>query len=70
MSPITSMMRFEKRVKIRVRYIGPFEIIGIVGEVFYDLALPSDISVVNQVFYLYASTLYFEWVSLHWDSVD
>ena len=46
------VMRFGKRGKLSPRYIGPFEILRIVGDVAYELSLPPDLSVVHLVFHV------------------
>ena len=45
------MIRFGKRGKLLLRYIGPFEILDKVGIVAYRLALPSSLSGVHKVFH-------------------
>ena len=39
-SPMKGVMRFGKRGKLSLRYIGPFEVLMRMGEVAYELALP------------------------------
>ena len=39
-SPTKGVMRFRKKGKLSPRYIGPFEVLGLKGEVAYELALP------------------------------
>ncbi|XP_069154567.1 uncharacterized protein [Solanum lycopersicum] len=51
-SPTKGVMRFGKRGKISKRYIGPFEVLKRMGEVAYELALPSGLSGVHPVFHL------------------
>ena len=46
------MVRFGKRGKLRPRYIGPYEITQRVGAVAYQLALPTDMSRVHDVFHV------------------
>ncbi|XP_060210554.1 uncharacterized protein LOC132637492 [Lycium barbarum] len=48
-SPMKGVKRFEKKGKLSPRYIGPFEILHRVGEVTYELALPSGLSLVFHV---------------------
>ena len=45
-------MRFEKKGKLSPRYIGPFEVLGLKGEVAYELALPPELSQVHLVFHV------------------
>ena len=45
-------MRFGKREKLRPKYIGPFEVLGLKGEVAYELALPLELSQVHPVFHI------------------
>ena len=45
-------MRFGKKEKLSPRYIGPFEILGLKGEVAYKLALPPELSQVHPVFHV------------------
>ncbi|XP_070015168.1 uncharacterized protein [Nicotiana sylvestris] len=51
-SPMKGVMRFGKEGKLSPRYIGPFEILQIVGEVAYKLALPLSLSAVHLVFHV------------------
>ena len=46
------LMRFGKKEKLALRYIGPFEILDRVGGVSYRLALPSHMSQVHPVFHI------------------
>ena len=43
-SPTNGVMRFEKKGKLNLRYVGPFEVLGLKGEVAYELALPPELS--------------------------
>ena len=45
-------MRFGKRGKLSLRYIGPFEIFRRWGSIAYELALPPKLSGVHLVFYV------------------
>ena len=45
-------VRFNKRGKLSLRYIGPFKILERVGTVAYRLALPPSLSGVNAVFHV------------------
>ncbi|XP_072090487.1 uncharacterized protein [Arachis hypogaea] len=51
-SPIKGVMRFGKRGKHSLRYIGPFEILDIIGAVTYRLALLPELSMIHPVFYV------------------
>ncbi|WMV38027.1 hypothetical protein MTR67_031412 [Solanum verrucosum] len=46
------VMRFGRRGKLSPRYIGLFEILRIVGEVAYELALPPAFSAIHPVFHI------------------
>ena len=46
------MVRFGKRGKLSLRFIGPFEILERVGIVAYRLALPPSMSGVHEVFHV------------------
>ena len=48
--PKRGVVRFGKRGKLSLRFIGPFEILERVGTVAYRLALPSSMSSVHEVF--------------------
>ncbi|GAV58503.1 Chromo domain-containing protein [Cephalotus follicularis] len=45
-------MRFGKKGKLSLRYIGPFEILERIGEVAYRLALPQNLSHIHDVFHV------------------
>ena len=51
-SPWKGVLRFEKRGKLSPRYIGPYEIIDKVGEVAYQLRLPSELANIHDVFHV------------------
>ena len=50
--PKRGLVRFGKRGKISLRYIGPFEVLKRVGTVSYQLALPPSSSSVYTVFHV------------------
>ena len=50
--PKRGVVRFGKRGKLSLRYIGPFEVLKIVGTVAYRLALPPSLSGVHVVFHV------------------
>ena len=51
-SPMKGMMRFGRKGKLALRYIGPFEIRSKVGEVAYRLVLPPELSRIHLVFHM------------------
>ena len=50
--PKRRVVRFGKRGKLAPRYIGPFEVLERVGIVAYQLAIPSSVSGVHEVFHV------------------
>ena len=50
--PKRGVIRFGKRGKWSLRYIGPFEVLESVGAVPYRLALPPSLSTVHEVFHV------------------
>nr|XP_019071478.1 uncharacterized protein LOC109121266 [Solanum lycopersicum] len=51
-SPMKGVMRFGMKGKRSPRFIGPFEILSRVGEVAYQLVLPSGLSTLHPVFHV------------------
>ena len=52
LSPWKGVVRFGKRGKLSPRYIGSYEIIERVGSLAYRLALPSELSMIHNVFHV------------------
>ena len=52
MSPKKGVLRFDKKGKLAPRYIGPFEVIKVVGKAAYQLRLPSQLFGVHDVFHV------------------
>ena len=50
--PKRGVVRFGKRGKLLSRFIGPFEILEMVGTIAYRLALPPSMSDVHEVFHI------------------
>ena len=50
--PKRGVVRFGKRGKLSLRFIGPFEILERVGTIAYRLALPPNMSSVHKVFHV------------------
>ena len=50
--PKREVVRFDKKGKLSLRFIGPFEILERVGIVAYRLALPPSMSGVHEVFHI------------------
>ena len=44
------MKRFEKKGKLSPRFVGPFEILEMIGTVAYRIALPPELSSIHNVF--------------------
>ncbi|GJW41940.1 putative reverse transcriptase domain-containing protein [Tanacetum coccineum] len=51
-SPWKGVVHFGKRGKLNPRYVGPFKVLGKVGEVAYKLELPEELSRVHNTFHL------------------
>ncbi|XP_021741299.1 uncharacterized protein LOC110707581 [Chenopodium quinoa] len=51
-SPMKGVMRFGKKGKLSLKYIGPYEILQRIGKVAYRLALLMDLSKVHDVFHV------------------
>ena len=51
-SPWKGVLEFGRRGKLRPRYIGPYEIIAIVGPIAYRLDLSPELSKVHNVFHV------------------
>ncbi|KAD6118888.1 hypothetical protein E3N88_10159 [Mikania micrantha] len=49
-SPWKGLIRFRKRGKLSLRYIGPFKILARIGEVAYRLELPHELSSIHPTF--------------------
>ncbi|WMV24553.1 hypothetical protein MTR67_017938 [Solanum verrucosum] len=45
-------MRFGKKGKLSPRYIGPYKISKIIGNISYELELPQELVIVHQVFHI------------------
>ncbi|XP_049369911.1 uncharacterized protein LOC125834804 [Solanum verrucosum] len=71
-SPMKGVMRFGKKGKLSLRYIGPFEIVECIGEVAYELVLPPDLSGVHPVFHISMLKKYHQGGAhvIQWDSVS
>ena len=51
-SPSKGVLRFGKRGKLRLRYIGPYEIMECIGLLAYQLALTPELSRIHDVFHV------------------
>nr|XP_009619353.1 uncharacterized protein LOC104111376 [Nicotiana tomentosiformis] len=51
-SPMKGMVRFGKKGKLSRQFIGPYQIIHKVGQVYYELELPTKLGEVHPVFYV------------------
>ncbi|WMV45410.1 hypothetical protein MTR67_038795, partial [Solanum verrucosum] len=51
-SPMKGVMRFGKKGKISPRYIGPYRISKMIGNITFELELPQELAVVHQVFHI------------------
>ncbi|WMV37771.1 hypothetical protein MTR67_031156 [Solanum verrucosum] len=72
MSSMKGVMRFCRQGKLSPRYIGPFEILRTIGEVAYELALPSAFSGIHPVFHVSMLRRYVpdEFHVIQYDAVD
>ncbi|WMV54709.1 hypothetical protein MTR67_048094 [Solanum verrucosum] len=66
-SPMKGVMRFDKKGKLSLRYIGPFEVLECVGPVAYRWALPPNLSGVHPVFHVSMLKRYHG--DAKWDSI-
>ncbi|GJS27674.1 putative reverse transcriptase domain-containing protein [Tanacetum coccineum] len=51
-SPWKGVVRFGKKGKLAPRYVGPFEILEMIGPIAYRLRLPEELSSVHDTFYV------------------
>ncbi|WMV42178.1 hypothetical protein MTR67_035563 [Solanum verrucosum] len=72
MSPMKDVMRFGRRGKLSPEYIEPFEILQIVGEVEYELALSTVFSTIHPVFHVSMLLRYISYKShrLQYDVIE
>ncbi|XP_059313119.1 uncharacterized protein LOC132064221 [Lycium ferocissimum] len=70
-SPLKGVIRFGKKDKFSPGFIGPFEIVQVIGEVASELSLPPDLSNVHLVFYVSMQKKYHSDGShvIRWDSM-
>ncbi|GKB86911.1 retrotransposon protein, putative, ty3-gypsy subclass [Tanacetum coccineum] len=64
-SPWKGVMRFGKRGKLALRYVGPFEIFERIGPVAYRLRLPKELSEVHDTFHVSNLKKYLADANLH-----
>nr|GEZ86130.1 putative reverse transcriptase domain-containing protein [Tanacetum cinerariifolium] len=50
--PWKGVVRFGKRGKLNPRYVGPFKVLGVIGNVAYNLNLPEELSRVHNTFHV------------------
>nr|GEV33351.1 putative reverse transcriptase domain-containing protein [Tanacetum cinerariifolium] len=51
-SPWKGVVRFGKRGKLNPKYVGPFKVLGVIGNVGYKLNLPKELSRVHNTFHV------------------
>nr|GFB06677.1 putative reverse transcriptase domain-containing protein [Tanacetum cinerariifolium] len=49
---VLGVVHFGKRGKLNQRYVGPFKLLGVIGNVAYKLDLPEELSRVHNIFYV------------------
>ncbi|WMV13927.1 hypothetical protein MTR67_007312 [Solanum verrucosum] len=71
MLPAKSVMRFGKKGKLSLRFLGPFEILEKYEDIAYKLVLPPNLLEVRLVFYVSMLQRYRhdDFHVIHWDSV-
>nr|GFB42233.1 putative reverse transcriptase domain-containing protein [Tanacetum cinerariifolium] len=50
--PWKGVVRFGKRGKLNTRYVGPFKVLGVIGNVAYKLDLPEELIRVHNTFHV------------------
>ena len=52
-SPMKGVMRFGRKAKLSLRYVGPYKILQCVGKVPYDFAFLAELSSVHPIFHVF-----------------
>ncbi|XP_052206752.1 uncharacterized protein LOC127811081 [Diospyros lotus] len=71
-APMKGVMRFGKKGKLSLRFVGPFEILEKIGDLAYQVALPPALSGVHNVFHVSMLRKYILNIShiLNYESLD